>query len=395
MSKYVIGAAAAMALAAAAVAICSFDASNVDIARPPSIEKQLSNAPAGDVAPPPAITSFIADPLDRYAVYQLSREPAGNPSVDQLRLLFLAAGRSSRDVEIQVAAISQLLKEEKYALALERLDGLMRADHALRPKLYDALVVFAQSAASRRALVDLLAQEPPWRKDFLSYLPRAAIDVQTASTLIAEMRATASAPQSSELAPFIDRLIADGAIGQAYSLWLNSLTEAQLARAGYIYNGDFEAKLAQLGSFDWTVMRAKNVVARTTPNAADNRGMVLEVAFVNAQISYRNIFQRLMLPAGRYSLTGYYKANDLENDRGLVWRVYCVIAGQKAFGKRLGESPAMKGTQDWTAFEINLDIPDRDCGAQILQLELNAQAKLDQRVTGVLRFDDLKIDRKE
>lgn len=142
-------------------------------------------------------------------------------------------------------------------------------------------------------------------------------------------------------------------------------------------------------------MGAKNVVARTTPNAADNRGMVLEVAFVNAQISYRNIFQRLMLPAGRYGLTGYYKANDLENDRGLVWRVYCTIAGQKAFGKRLGESPPMKGTQDWTAFEINLDIPDQDCGAQILRLELNAQATLDQRVTGALRFDDLKIDRKE
>lgn len=397
--KYIAGSAAAIGLVIAAVTICSFDAANLDIARPPSLEKLVSPMPATNSASSPdgagdsqsSMVTFITDPLDRYGVYQLARDFTGSPTPDQPRLLLLAAGRSLRDVEIQTAAINQLLKEKKYPQALERMDGLIRANPSLRSQLYDALALFVRSTESRHALVELLGLDPPWRKNFFTYLPASTIDTQTASTLIAEVRSTGSVPQSDELAPFIHKLIVDGAIDRAYSLWLNSLSEAQLARAGYIYNGDFEAKLAQEGPFDWIVLPTKNVVARAIRNTSAERGMVLEVAFADSQTAYGNLYQRLMLPAGTYVLTGSYKANNLENDRGFVWRISCETTAPQ----KLGESAAMKGTQDWTLFEISFGVPDKDCASQILRLQLNARAKLDLRVRGALSFDDLRIDRQE
>jgi len=399
-SKYAALSAVAVILIIAAAAIVSFDASNIDIARPPSLEKLVPSVASTQASPSPGepgdwqsnMASFIADPLNRYAVYLLGRTSGdGSIAADHARLLSLAADRSRRDVEIQTMAVDRFLAEDSFPQALERLDGLIRSNPGRRTRLFDALLDLAQNAGNRGALVGLLAQSPPWRKDFLTYIPRSAASAQNASLLMTDLRSTRSPPQSSELAPFISKLIDDGAIDQAYSFWLNALTEAQLERAGNIYNGDFEAELAQLGPFDWVVVPTRNVVARTVRNTSADRGTVLELYFAGSEILYRNVYQRLMLPPGRYTLTGAYRANNLENDRGFVWRIYCNAAGKQM----MGESPAMKGTRDWGPFVIDFTIPDTGCTSQILRLELNARAKLDLRVRGILRFDDLKIDRQE
>lgn len=398
--RYVAASAAAVILISAAIAIVSFDASNIDIARPPSLEKLVPSPTSTQASPSPDepqdwpsnAAGFIADPLNRYAVYLLGRGPGGNLTVDdQTRLLSLAADRSRRDLEIQAMAIDRALAQDQFPQALERLDGLIRSNPGRRAKLFDVLLTLAQNAGDRGTLVGLLAQSPPWRKDFLTYIPRSAAYTQNASLLMTELRSTKSPPQSAEIAPFIRKLITDGAINQAYSFWLNALTEPQLERAGYIYNGDFEAEFAQLGPFDWIITPTKNVVARTVRNTSADRGTVLEVSFAGSEVLYRNIYQRLMLPPGRYTLRGAYRANNLENDRGFVWRIYCVAARQQ----QVAESSAMKGSKDWSPFETNFDVPETDCPSQLLRLELNARAKLDLRVRGVLRFDDLTIDRQE
>ena len=338
MIRYIAGSTAAILLVLAGAAIVSFDASDPDIARPPSLEKPVTGAASPQASPLPDLShdrqyhaaSFIADPLNRYAVYLLGQAPGGElTGAERTRLLFLAADRSRRDGEIQTAAISQLLKEENYPQSLEALDGLMRSNPKSQQKIYDALTVFTRNAGSRRALVQLLAQEPPWRQDFLAYLPRSTADVRGASMLMAELRSTKSPPRTAELTPLLGKLIADGTPDEAYLLWLTSLTEAQLERAGYIYNGDFETKLDQLGPFDWRIVPAKNVVARGVENNPAVRGTVLEVSFAGSDLRYRNIYQRLLLPPGRYILTGSYRASNLDSDRGLVWRIYCVTTAEQ------------------------------------------------------------------
>lgn len=377
----------ALLLLAVAGVIVSFDASNIDIARPPSLEKIVLDPP-GSIEDVEALqASLRADPLNRYALYLLSRTTTGN--ADRAGLLRLAAERSRRDVEIQTASIGALLKDANYAEAIERFDGLVRSTPAIRYKLYDAIAIFAQSPASRAPLIALLAKSPPWRADFLSYLPRTATDIQIISLLVGDLRATKSPPTSTELTPIIAKLIADGAAEQAYSLWLTSLSEAELARAGHIYNGNFEARLAQRGPFDWIIVPAKNVVTRSVSTTSIDRGTVLEVAFANAQISYRNIYQRLMLPPGKFTLSGQYWVNRLENDRGLAWRIVC----ETQFQPVLGEGPPMNGTRDWGAFDFTFTVPDQDCTSQLLRLELNVRAKLDLKVSGMLKFDNLRIER--
>src|SRR5262245_17856836 len=128
--RYIAGSVAAVLLVIAAAAIALFDASDPDIARPPSLEQpvlDLSHDRQYYAA------GFIADPLNRYSVYLLGQAPGGElTGAERTRLLFLAADRSRRDGEIQTVAIDQLVKEENFPKSLEALDGLLRSNRKIQ-----------------------------------------------------------------------------------------------------------------------------------------------------------------------------------------------------------------------------------------------------------------------
>lgn len=374
------------ALVAVAGIIVSFDASDADIARPPSIEKRVS---ATALDPGAAKAQFVRDPLNRYAVYSLFQEATNNLNQpERARLLDLAAARSLRDGEIQFALVDRLINSRSYSEAAYRLDSLMRARPSFRSGLSEVLVQFAQAPASRQALLDVLAEDPPWRKTFLSYLAGSKQDLAIVSSVFIGLRSTKVPPRVPELRPLLDRMVSSGNATAAYSLWLSFLSEDQLARVGFVYDGEFEAVRTE-APFDWTIKSAMNVKVRTLMSAQASRGRVLEVTFANSQVSYGNVYQSLLIPPGRYVLAGDYKTSRLETERGFAWRLYCAGNAPQA----IAQSPPMNGTGDWSSFEVRFAVPETGCDSQTLRLELIAKAHLDRKASGTLWADSITIRR--
>lgn len=387
LKRHGLAAVIAAGLVVVAGIVFSFDASDADIARSPSSDSP--NPPAAqDLAA--AQARFARDPLDRYAVYALYRGLGSDPNGAHAQLLDLAAARSLRDGVIQPAMIDRLIKANDYSAAAYRLDGLMRARPSFRAGLNEVLAQFSQTAESRQALIDVLAAGPPWRKAFLNYLAGSGRDLAMVSGVFIGLRSTGEPPQMPELRPLFDRMVSNGAAAAAYSLWLSFLSEEQLARVGYVYDGEFEAERTE-APFDWTIKPARNVKARTLVSAQTNRGRVLEVSFANSQIAYGNIYQSLFIPSGRYVLAGDYKTIRLETERGLAWKLYC--AGNMS--QAIAQGPAMNGTSDWTSFEVRFDVPEAGCDSQILRLELIAKAYLDRKASGTLWADSIAVRRDE
>jgi hypothetical protein len=85
------------------------------------------------------------------------------------------------------------------------------------------------------------------------------------------------------------------------------------------------------------------------------------------------------------------KARELENERGLIWRIACAEEKQQV----LGETPPIKGSSDWRAFDVAFAVPHYACRAQWLTLMVDARVALEQQISGSAWFDDLAVERVE
>ena len=59
----------------------------------------------------------------------------------------------------------------------------------------------------------------------------------------------------------------------------------------------------------------------------------------------------------------------------------------------LAESEPFVGSDEWRSFAVDFVVPDRECPAQLLRLELDGRVELDFEALGGAWFDDLAIVR--
>src|SRR6185295_12408970 len=107
-------------------------------------------------------------------------------------------------------------------------------------------------------------------------------------------------------------------------------------RIGYVYNGDFETPLSNVG-FDWVVLPQDgvNVEAQAIEGAEGRRA--LRVEFVRKRWSGTPVQQYLMLAPGRYRLEGRGRADGLDTWIGVQWRLSC-FHGERGATRALAQS---------------------------------------------------------
>lgn len=329
------------------------------------------------------------DPLDVRSLKLLARIANLEGRDDETRaLLEAAAARSARDAEIQVLLIEILIAESAFADALARIDALMRARPQLRDPLGEIMIMLAPDPGFREALVAILAREPPWRGQWLVRLAREG-DIAIVSVVLDALRRTPAPPAAAETGALVDRHISEGQIARAYGTWLASLPPERLAQVRDINNGGFEAAPDGL-AFDWRLGRLRNVEIRRSERTDTTGGHALRVDFGGGRARFSHVSQVLFLPPGSFRLTGQARMQNLRTARGLRWRVACATGDRR----RLGESPALRGTTPWQQFHFDFTV-EEGCDGQILRLELDARAALDTEISGQALFDDLVIERLE
>jgi hypothetical protein len=180
--------------------------------------------------------------------------------------------------------------------------------------------------------------------------------------------------------------VAQGQFDQAYADWLDALTVADAEKAvPYVYNGSFEEP-SYRGPFAWTL--ADRRVADVDIVDASGHGRVLKVEFAGRRVGTSLAKQLLVLSPGEYVLSAAVKADRIDNERGVWWRLTCADDSKQV----LAATERVSGSSDWSTVSEQFVVPDT-CGAEWLTFDLAARVAREQSVSGTAWSDVVAVKR--
>jgi hypothetical protein len=342
------------------------------------------------------------DDLRRWATAVLAQEPgnaralailgnvARRAGADDVAatLLDASARRTLHDPTILAWQIENALHEKDWPRAVRSIDAMMRYYKQSIEALSPLLTQLLENPEAAPAVVDVLAEAPSWRRDFVSQLLNATSDARVPLDLFLALKTTENPPADEELRSYLRFLIDRRLFDLAYYTWLQFLPHGELAHVGLLYNGRFERRPTGM-PFDWVLTdeRSGRASFERRADRASERALVLRFGQGPAELEY--ISQTLRLPPGRYRVQGMATGH-VEGPRGLRWRAQC-LGVQRA---PIGESEMIGGRIDsWTVFSFDVTVPATDCAAQSLRLVLDARMPSERLVSGNMSFDDLSVAR--
>lgn len=318
-----------------------------------------------------------------------SAERSGNqPEAEQL--MAEAGSRSIRDIGVNLWLIRYSLNRQDFARSLYYANALLCTWPYLLRELMPALILMAEKPGARDPFVDLMRTNPPWRKDFFIDYVRNMNDASVPLEIFQALKGTAFPPKDEELRAYLEQLIFRNMVDKAYYVWLQFLPKERLKQIGYLYNGNFDLRLTNL-PFDWVIKPVDGATIEFAEIPGEPGKRALHVEFTQKRVPFQNVTQMLVLAAGTYKLTGRYRAYDLNNRRGMTWRIYC--AQRPDDGPIAGTERVSGTTMGWKEIALKFDIPEDDCSAQWLRLELAARVGAEEEVSGGIWYDNLKIDK--
>ena len=332
-----------------------------------------------------ALRALANDPLNARAYRALAEVVSG---ADQVRLLMQKAFEHSRHELIATFwLINDSYYRKDFKATLHYSDILLRTRPELGTYIYSYLSLLAAEPEGRSLLVDRLASEPDWRKQFFQVFPRASKDADAPLLVMTALRDAGKPVSDKELAPYLNFLISVNRIDAAYNAWLQFLSAAQLEKIELLTNGRFESKPSGL-PFDWTIDPGKNAIADFVPLGKNSIGNAFHIKLSDGRVQFPQMSQVLFLPPGRYRLEGNLRGA-ISGKRGLRWQIRCASGPQKILGETemlLGQSP------QWRVFTFDAEVPQlSECPGEILRLIHDSRSASEELVSGEVWFSDLRL----
>jgi len=331
-----------------------------------------------------AKTALMNDPLNARALRILGQlAEADGDDQDAAKFMEAADHLSLHENYASYWLMRKSATEHDYKSAIYYADVLLRTNPQSSAYVVPVLAQISEDKTGASLIKTTLADNPPWRRQFVGLLPQSVTDPRTPLDLLLALRDDSAPPTSEDIAPYINLLIARNFYGLAYYTWLQFLPPEQLRQAGLLYNGSFEATPSGL-PFDWKITPGSGVTIDIVPRPDRPDKRALLVDFEYGRVDYHSVSELVMLPPGTYEFKGEYKGR-LVGPRGMKWRIAC------ANGTIIGESPMITGFKDWQTVAFTFTVPDKDCPAQYARLDLDARMASELFVSGSLLFDDLQI----
>jgi hypothetical protein len=333
--------------------------------------------------------ALAGDPLNAGALSLLGQlaDRQGDQAKAE-RIMQAAASASVHEIVAAFWLMQKRYDQRDYDAALYFADALLRTRSQALPHVLPTLARIAENPAAKEKLKDLLARNPPWRAQFFSALPKAVSDARTPLELLLSVRETAAPATQADLRDYLNVLMEHKLYELAYYTWLQFLPPEQLTSTGLLFNGSFERTPSGL-PFDWTMPAGTGVTIDIAQRSdqADQKALLIELG--PGRVEFPGVQQTLLIAPGTYHFKGQYRG-EIIGRRGLVWRVSCVGAPAAP----IGQSPMMTGAAPvWQEVEFSFTVPEADCRAQQLRLELDARMASEQLVSGSIWYDELRISR--
>jgi hypothetical protein len=290
-------------------------------------------------------------------------------------LMLLAGKRNVRDADVQLWLFRDGLQARRYGDAYTRADLLMRRHGEMNQTIYPTLVAGFQDPAARAALLALMRRGPSWREDFFN--AAAADPSGITQWLLANLAASPHPPTEREVGLVVQALAAQGKWSQVRSLW----GQFGPRDGALLTDGDFE-KPPREPPFGWTFLDSDGAVA-AIERLENGRGRGLFTQFPSGRKS--GLAEALVvLPPGRYRMSGRGKVDQLPSGALFQWSVACSDNSQVLF------QFAFTSTGDWRKFEGEFETPAAGCEAQSVRLLGNGGQGY---ITASAWFDDIKLER--
>jgi hypothetical protein len=365
---------------------------NKELSSLPLLDKPLSAEHFAEIAGKIgalAESALAEDPLNARALRILGQ--VADDTNDEGRadkLMELAARHSLGESIASAWIIQKSLEARNYPRALYHADVLLRTHPEMSTYMVPLLAQLAETKEARGDLIKMLRTNPPWRSYFLYILPTRVTDARTPLDLLLSLRDSANPPTNWELRPYLMMLIGYKLYDLAYYTWLQFLPPAELASAGFLFNGNFMVTPSGL-PFDWVITQAPGVTIDMVRMPEQGRGRSLFIDFQHGRVDYRSVTQMILLAPGTYQFNGKYKGA-LIGPRGLKWRIAC--ADESA--TQLGESQMIIGKADgWQDINFSFTVPPGSCRPQNVRLDLDARMASEQLISGSVWFENLQIAR--
>lgn len=327
-----------------------------------------------------------------FAILALLYEQRGAiPRASQAMRYADALGPDRTAVQLEVAGF--WARRGELELYLRHLIRVLNLRKDYQEKLYPTLLALVDkpelAADIRRILMASFAEDDIgwWRNFFLFKVAPYAAHLDSVRSLYrARSEAGPARQDERERLAFQTRLERDGAWTEVYFTWLNALDPVQLEQLGNLFNGGFELPIANEG-FGWRVWSPAGVQADTLATAGATGSAALNVRY-DHDSEYRSaIGQYLMLPPGRYELSGRVRVDRLRSKEGVRWAIECAVPDSR----RLGQTGAFTGSAEWHAFTTRFEVPEQLCNRQQLVLEVADPPAESSAISGGLWFDDLVV----
>jgi hypothetical protein len=335
-----------------------------------------------------AEASLMHEPLDARALRILGQAAAvaGNDAA-AAKFMQAAAGLSLHESIAVYWLLVRSAETKDYKASLDYADTILRTLPGFDPYVLPILVRIADDKNAASVLKAALAADPPWRSNFLQSLPRGVSDEQIPLDLLLALRQTAKPPTQQDVNSYLDFLVQQRMYQLAYYTWLQFLPASDLRNAGLLYNGDFSGTPS--GSpFDWHIVQGPGVTIDIEERPGTRGGHALVLDFEYGRVEYHSVRELVMLPLGHYRFASQYKG-ELSGPRGLKWRISCAEGGEP-----LAESAMIRGSGGvWSQSGFEFAVPEQNCRAQYLSLDLDARMPSEEFMTGSIWFDDVQISR--
>ena len=328
-----------------------------------------------------------SNPLDARAlsVLGLIAEREGDEARAE-ELMRLSGARTWRDTTTQGWLLKRDIQRGDFDQALSHVDALLRTNPAVLEQSVPLLVAFTLDQRTLNALSRLLAANPPWRAGALAQLSAHVSDGARLVQLYAALKVGQHPPAATELKPYLDRLIRDGRLADAYQSWRESLPPQQRNKEALLYNGDFAAPIDGL-PFNWLLTPAQGMNIQIVGSPGKESGRAVQLLFSGARVGPMTVAQLMLLPPGEYRFTGNVRAQELRTERGLEWQISCGDAASNI----LARSDRVAATSPWARFAVAFTVPQRDCGSQWLRLEIPSRTASERQIEGQIWYDSLQV----
>ncbi|MFZ2108364.1 MAG: hypothetical protein WAV18_23835 [Roseiarcus sp.] len=362
-----------------------FDPSQSDARVTLALSQWLENVDRSDEAISEAREALADTPLSPGALILLARVSEHNSDPAKAAALMQLASRvDQRSLEAQLWLLNQDIQNARIPEVLRRMDVLLRGQTAeVTDRLSSALAPVLTSEAYRPDFVAVLETRPTWRSHVLESLAASANDLAGLDRLYASLRTIRNPLTAEELEPFLKRLVKEGRLDDAYIAWTQSLPPERLSKLDYLYNGRFQYTITNL-PFDWVFAPVDGALARAE---VENGRRILDVDFFGGRVAFQHVSHFLTLSPGSYRFSGQERSQNLQNERGLGWRLACV-GGTNA---TLGATELLTGETPWREFRVDFEVPKDNCPYQKLVLELPARAALETEIIGGVSYGNLEI----